>query len=107
MDVSSRYLSACPTSQQDAITIAKVIFNIMTKHAFLPTTLNSDKGSAFASHVIKAVAGVLGNTLKHAATKHTPTLGLLERSHVSFKQSLKIETGERRSLWQKRQHCGQ
>ena len=73
----------------------------MTKHAYLPTTIISDKGTAITSHVIKEVAGVLGITLKHATTKHAQTIGLLERSHASIKQSLKIETGERRSLWHK------
>ena len=53
------------------------------------------------SHVVKEVAGVHGITLKHATTKHAQTIGLLERSHASIKQALKIETGERRSLWHK------
>ena len=53
------------------------------------------------SHVIKEVAGVLGITLKHATTKHAQTIALLEQSHASIKQALKIETGERRSLWHK------
>ena len=101
MDVFSRYLFAYPTSNRDAMTVAKVIINIMTKHAYLPTTLISDKGTAFRSNVIKEVAGVLGITLKHATTKHAQIFGLLERSHASIKQSLKIETGERRSLWHK------
>ena len=101
MDVFSRYLFAYPTSNQDAKTIAKVLNNIMTKHAYLPTTLISDKGTAFISHLIKEVAGVLGITLKHFTTKHAQTIGLLERSHASIKQALKIETGERRSLWHK------
>ena len=101
MDVFSRYLFAYPTANQDAYTIAKVLINIMTMHAYLPTTLISEKGTAFMSHVIKEVAGVLGITLKHATTKHTQTIGLLERSHASIKQALKIKTGERRSLWHK------
>ena len=101
MDVFSRLLFAYPTSNQDAKTIAKVLINIMTKHAYLPTTLISDKGTAFMSHVIKEVVGVLGITLKHATTKHAQTIGLLERSHASIKQALKIDTGERRSLWHK------
>ena len=63
MDVLSRYLFAYPTSNRDATTIAKVIVNIMTIHAYLPTTLISYKGTAFRSHVIKEVAGVLGITL--------------------------------------------
>ena len=101
IDVVSRYLFAYPTSNQDAKTVAKVLINIMTKHAYLPTTLISDKGTAFTSTVIKEVAGVLGITLKHATTKHAQTTGLLERSHASIKQALEIETGERRSLWHK------
>ena len=98
MDVFSRYLFAYPTSNQDATTVAKVLINIMTTHAYLPTTLISDKGKAFTSHVIKEVAGVLGITLKHATTKHAQTIGHLERDRASIKQTLKIETGERRSL---------
>ena len=98
MDVFYHHLFAYPTSNQDATTIAEVIFIIITKHAYLPTILISDKGTAFTSHVIKEVAGVLGITLKHATTKHAQTIGLLERSHASIKQSLKIETGERRSM---------
>ena len=101
MDVFSRYLFAYPTSNHDNTTIAKVIINIMTKHPYLPTTLISDKGTAFTSHVIKEKAGFLGITLKHATTKHAQTIGLSERSNASIKQSLKIETGERRSLWHK------
>ena len=101
MGMFSRFLFAHPTSNQDAKTMAKVIINIMTKHAYLSTTLVLDKGTAFMSHVIKEVAGVLGNTIKHATTKHAQPIGLLERSHASIKQALKIETGERRSLWHK------
>ena len=91
IDVFFRYLCAYPTSNQDAKTVAQVLNNIMTKHAYLPTTLISDKGTAFTSHVIKEVAGVLGFTLKHATTRHAQTIGLLERSQASF-----IEDRDRR-----------
>ena len=70
----------------------------MNKRAYLTTTPFSDKGSAFVSHVIKEVAGVLGTTLKRATTKHAQTIGLPEQSHALNKQALKNETGERRSL---------
>ena len=53
MDVFSCYFFAYPTSNQDARTISKVLINIMTKHAYLPTTLILDKCTAFMSHVIK------------------------------------------------------
>ena len=101
MDVFSRYLFAYPTSNQDSTRSAKVLINIMTKQACSPTTLISDKGTAFMSYVNKEVAGVLGITLKNATTKHAQTIGLLERSHASIKQAMKIERDERRSLWHK------
>ena len=53
------------------------------------------------SQVIKEVAEVLGITLQHATTKHAKTIGMLERTHASLKKTLKIETGERRSMWHK------
>ena len=79
MDVFSRFLFAYPTSNQDAKTFAKVLINIMTKPAYLPTTFISYKGTAFMSQVIKELAGDLGITLKHATTKHAQRTGLLER----------------------------
>ena len=45
-NVFSGFLSAYPTSNQDSKTIAKVVINILTKHAYLTTTLTSDKGTA-------------------------------------------------------------
>ena len=74
----------------------------MTKNAYLPTTFISDKGISFMSHVIKEVAGVLGITLKHATLKYAQTEAMLEQSHASIKQALRIEIGERRSLWHKK-----
>ena len=56
MDVFFRFLLAYPTSNKDARTIAKTIVINMTKHVYIPTTLNSDQGTAFMSHVIKEVA---------------------------------------------------
>ena len=49
MDVFSRYLFAYPTSNQDDKTIAKVALNIMTMHAYLPTTLNTNNLSLCVS----------------------------------------------------------
>ena len=97
MDVFSRYLFVTPTTSQDAKTIARVIINIITKHAYLPTTIISDKGSAFVSQIIKEVAEILGFTLQHATTKHAQVIGKLERTHAALKNALKIEKVERRS----------
>ena len=100
-DLFSRYLFANPIPTQNAKTIFKVIFIRLTKNAYLPTTILSDKGSAFVSRITKGVAGILAITLKYATIKHVQTLSLLERSHVSLKSTLKIGTGDWRSLWHK------
>ena len=63
MHVLSSYLFPYPTSNKDTKKIANVIINFMTKHAYSPTPLISYECKAFMSHVIKAVAGVLGITL--------------------------------------------
>ena len=75
LDLFSHYFFASLTSNQRAKTFAKDVINIMTMHAYLPTTLISDEGAAFISHVIKEVTGVLGITRKHATTKHAKKLG--------------------------------
>ena len=101
MDVFSHYLSAYPTSNQDAKKIFQTLTTIKTKDAYLPTTLIAGKSTAFESHAIKEVTGILGITLKHAIAKHAQLIGMRERSHALSKQALEIETGERLSLWNK------
>ena len=101
MDVFSKNLFFYPTSSQDAKTIAKVKINNMTRHAYLPTIITSDKGSAFMSQVIKEVAEVLGIRRQHSITKHAQTIGMLKRTHASLKKTLEVGTGERWSMWHK------
>ena len=62
----------------------------------------SDKGSTFVSQVIRKVAYVLGITLEYATTKHAQAISMLEAILVSIKKALKIETGERQSMWHKK-----
>ena len=102
MDVFSRYLFAYPISSQDAKTIAKAIFSIMTKNAYLPTTIISDNGSVFMSQVIKKrlkFSDLPYNMPQHSIYKQS--IGMLERTHASLEETLKIQTGERRSMWHK------
>ena len=42
----------------------------MTEHAYLPTTISSDKGLVFVSQVIEEVAEILKINLEHATTNH-------------------------------------
>ena len=99
MDVFSRYLFTYNVVKTDAPTVVRVIIDIMTRHAYLQTTVITDKGTQFMSEVMADATRTLGIQLKHATTKHAQTIGILERSHASPKESFKISTGERRTMW--------
>ena len=101
IDVFSRYAFAYPVSYPTAVVTAKVIIDIITRHAYLPTLIITDKGSVFVSQVIHEVAEILGINLKYATTKHAQTIGVLERAHATIKTSLKMASGEYRKQWHK------
>ena len=86
MYVFSRYLCAYPTSSQEAKLTAEVIINNMTKPAYLPTTVISDKGSVFMPQVFKDVDEILGITQKLPRESVRRQLECLnERMHHSRK----------------------
>ena len=101
LDVVSRYLFAYPVTDASAISTAKVLIDIMTRHTYLPTTLITEKGTAFTSRVVAEVAKILGITLQCATTKHPQTTGKLERTYASLKGNLKMASGEYRRQWHK------
>ena len=77
IDVFSRYLFAYPLTDASTINVAKALIDIMTKHAYLPTTLITDKETAFTSTNIAEITQILGTTLKCATTKHRKQSGKL------------------------------
>ena len=101
IDVFSRYAFAYPVSNPTAVNTAKVIIDIMIRHAYLPTLIITDKGSIFVFHVIHEVAEIVGINLKHATTNHAQTIGVLERAHATIKTPLKMASGEYKKQWHK------
>ena len=101
IDVFLRYLFAYPTQNATARTIDRCIVDVMTRHAYLPTLILSDKCSQFRSEVVAEITQILEIQISHASTKHAQTIGILERTHALIKTALKISTGERRSMWHK------
>ena len=100
-DVFSRDAFSYPVPNPTAVKTAKVIIDIMTRHAYLPTLIITDQGSVFVSQVIHEVAEILGINLEHATLKHAQTIGVLERAHATIKTSLKMASGEYRKHWHK------
>ena len=101
LDVFSRYLSAYPVNDVAVTCTAKVLIDITTRHTYLPTTLITDKGTAFTSRLIDENSKTLGIQVKCATTKHPQTIGKLERTHASHKGKFKMASGEYRRQWHK------
>ena len=99
IDVFSRYLFAYPTQNMTAQTVGKCIIDVLTRHAYLPSTIISDKGSQFTAEVVQEISKILDIEIRHATTKHAQTIGILERTHASIKTALKISKRERKSVW--------
>ena len=99
MDIFSRYLFAYSVTRIDTRTVTRVLIDIITRHSYLPTTIITDKRSQFVAESMQQITTALGIQLRHATTKHAQTIGILERTHASLKESLKIVTGERRTMW--------
>ena len=98
MDVFSRYLFAYPTQDMTDKTIARCIIDVMTRHCYLPTVILTDKRSQFPSEIANQIVQMVDLRISHASTKCAQTIGTLERTHASLKTSLKVSTGERRSI---------
>ena len=96
MDGFSQYLFAYPFTNASATNTAKVIIDIMTKHTYLPTTLITDKGTAFTSKLVAEKA-----QFKSATTNCPQTIGKLERTHASHKANIKVASGDYRRQWHK------
>ena len=65
--------------EQDAYPL---ISDVTTRHCYLPTITLTDKGSQFRSEGVNHIPKTLDIRISHATTKHTQTIGLLERMHA-------------------------
>ena len=66
MDVFANYLFAYPVANANALSVTKVIIDIMTRHANLPTRIITDLGSVFVSQSVRELAHILRINLRHA-----------------------------------------
>ena len=90
IDVCSRYLLAYPLIEVTVANVAKVITDILTKKSYLPTTLITEKWSAYTMTIVAVVTQMLGMTLKYVTKKHPKKIGKLERTHASLRANLQM-----------------
>ena len=89
-DYYSRYLFAIPISKPDTKSVVDALLDILTKHAYVPKHIITDKGSAFTSQVIEELMDKAAIKVSHATIKHAQTIRMIERSHQRLKQTLKM-----------------
>ena len=99
IDVFSKFAFAYSVSNPTAVNTAKIMIDIMRRHAYLPTLNITDTGSVFLFQVLHEVTEILGKKLKHAKAKHAQTIGVLQRAHAKIKTSLKMASGENKKQW--------
>ena len=99
IDVISRYAFACQVCSPTADKTAKVIIDILTRHASIPTLMITDTSLLIFSNVIHETTEVLDITLHHATTKHAEFIGVLEKTRATKKTWVKMSTGEFCKEW--------
>ena len=76
-------LFAYTVTRNTATAVARVIMDIICKHAYLPRTIITDLGNQCNAQVNHDVTAVLGIDLKHASMKHAQQLDSLRvKTHL-------------------------
>ena len=99
IDVFSRYLFAVPIRHASTTEIVDALTSIFARHAYLPTKIITDKGTAFTSNQMTDLMQSLNITVKHATIKHAQSIGMVERSHSNIKRILKCNSNETSTDW--------
>ena len=102
IDAFSRYAFAYLVSNPAAVNTANIFIDSMTRHAYLPTFMVTDKGPVFVSNVIHKIANVLSSKLRPSTIKHAQTIVVLEGTHATIKMSLNLSSGEFGKQWNKK-----
>ena len=100
-DYFSRYLFAIPIHKPDTKSVVNALLQIFTRHAYVPKTIITDKGTAFTSSIMTELMKTAGIQIEHATVKHAQTIGMVERSHQKLKQILKINVAADSPQWDK------
>ena len=100
-DYFSRYLFATPIRKPHTKSVVNALLQIITRHAYVPKTIITDKGTAFTSSIITELMKTAGFQIEHATVKHAETIGMVERSHQKLKQILKINVAADSPQWDK------
>ena len=88
MDYATRYPEAIPLRNTSAKTIAKELFQVVTRVG-LPKEILTDQGTPFMSRVTRELCKLLKVTQLRTSVYHPQTDGLVERFNKTLKQMLR------------------
>jgi len=98
-DHFTKYALAFPTRNQEARTVAKILFDQFIVHYGIPERLHSDLGANFESKVIKHLCDLLGIKKSHTTPYHPQGDGVTERFNRTLLSMLKTLDSSHKANW--------
>ncbi len=89
VDRYTRWPEAIPMTDATAESCASALLNGWVSRFGVPTTITSDQGQQFESHLWRALMNLLGSTRNRTTAYHPQANGMVERFHRHLKTGLK------------------
>ena len=99
VDRYSRWSEAFPMKDQDAKSVAKVLFNEIFARYGAPRVLVSDRGTQFMSRLVSALCEMFDVTRHHCSAYHPATNSACERTNSTIAQTLRAYVDENQKNW--------
>ena len=98
-DHFTKYAQAIPTKNQTAKTTAEALFKNFIVHYGIPTTLHSDQGQQFESHIIQELCKLLNIKKSRTTPYHPMGNGTTERFNRTLLKMLGTLENDMKSDW--------
>ena len=98
VDYHTKYAEAVALPDQEAVTVARALEDIIDRHA-MPSVLLTDQDSNFESKVINSVCEMFGIEKRRATAYHLQTDGLCERFNRILKSLLRMRVNKEKNDW--------
>ena len=99
VDRYSRWCEAFPMKDQDAKSVAKVLFNEIFSRYGAPRVLVSDRGTQFMSRIVSALCEMFDVTRHHCSSYHPKTNSACERVNSTIAQTLRAYVDKDQQNW--------
>lgn len=95
IDRYTRWPEAVPMSDISADTVARTFINHWVARFGVPSTITTDRGRQFESHLFRSLTDLLGTTRIRTTSYHPASNGLVERLHRHLKAAIKTHNNAR------------